>query len=513
MSADVQWSILGWIWRNKPDWDIANSSGEITQTSASTDCGSKRKTIAKKLKIFSVLLGGILVHLTLGTVYTFGNITPYFTSYFRARHVDSDLRYADSEWVVSMGAMGQGMSMFLGGFMYRKLGARITVLIGSWLQSLAVFMTYFTVQHSFGATIVVYGLVFGLGCGIAYAVPMAVAMKWLPNHKGLVNGVIVAGFGSGAFIFDQVQTAYINPDNLKPDQTVGSDKYFTQDSVLDKVPTVFLVMGGCYASMQLLGVILLDEPPDQYSERQSSVQSEDATEKEKDPLLSEYDKPQLVDEFADDTEDIIESRNPGDHADTGMSVKDALKSRSFWTLWSIYLFNGQGILFISSLFKAYGQTFINDDLFLSTVGSVSALFNGSGRILWGYIADRFCCKVSLVFQTGTFTFLVLSFGLTSLTGKTLYTIYVCLLFLSFSGNFSLLPTATAKAFGQKNYSIIYGLVFSSSVITSPLAAVLTQTLKGSIGWYGMFFVVSGFSFLSLILGWSFKVKREDGQDV
>lgn len=44
-------------------------------------------------------------------------------------------------------------------------------------SSLAVFLTYFTIQHSFGATIFTYGLVFGFGCGIAYAVPMAVAMK------------------------------------------------------------------------------------------------------------------------------------------------------------------------------------------------------------------------------------------------------------------------------------------------------------------------------------------------
>ena len=43
-------------------------------------------------------------------------------------------------------------------------------------------------------------------------------LQWLPNHKGLVNGIVVAGFGGGAFIFNQVQTAYINPHNKVPDQ-------------------------------------------------------------------------------------------------------------------------------------------------------------------------------------------------------------------------------------------------------------------------------------------------------
>ena len=50
-------------------------------------------------------------------------------------------------------------------------------------------------------------------------------VQWLPNRKGLVNGCVVAGFGGGAFIFDQVQTAYINPHNKSPDLTVNGEKY------------------------------------------------------------------------------------------------------------------------------------------------------------------------------------------------------------------------------------------------------------------------------------------------
>jgi hypothetical protein len=40
-----------------------------------------------------------------------------------------------------------------------------------------------------------------------------------------VSGLVVAGFGGGAFIFDQLQTAYLNPDNKATDQAVGGDKY------------------------------------------------------------------------------------------------------------------------------------------------------------------------------------------------------------------------------------------------------------------------------------------------
>lgn len=64
---------------------------------------------------------------------------------------------------------------------------------------------------------------------------------------------------------------------------------------------------------------------------------------------------------------------------------------------------------------------------------------------------------------GMFAVLTLSFGLTTLAGKGLYLIYVCALFLCFSGNFSLLPTATSKSFGQTYYPMNYGLVFTASV--------------------------------------------------
>ena len=76
---------------------------------------------------------------------------------------------------------------------------------------------------------------------------------------------------------------------------------------------------------------------------------------------------------------------------------------------------------------------------------------------------NFFFQTAMVFSTGLFSFFILSFELTSLAGKPLYLIWVCCLFLSFSGNFSLLPTATAKAFGKTHYGVNYGMVFTSSV--------------------------------------------------
>ena len=96
-------------------------------------------------------------------------------------------------------------------------------------------------QVSLAATTLTYGLLFGMGCGPSYAPPMTAAMRWFPHNKGLVNGIIVGGFGLGASIFNIVQTGYMNPLNKTP----GDQGYFSleQDDVLQRVPSVFLLLG------------------------------------------------------------------------------------------------------------------------------------------------------------------------------------------------------------------------------------------------------------------------------
>ena len=48
--------------------------------------------------------------------------------------------------------------------------------------------------------------------------------QWLPERKGLVNGIVLAGFGGGAFVFSQIQSHFINPHNMAPDLVVDDEK-------------------------------------------------------------------------------------------------------------------------------------------------------------------------------------------------------------------------------------------------------------------------------------------------
>ncbi|KAH9515447.1 hypothetical protein Btru_014469 [Bulinus truncatus] len=453
-----------------------------------------------------VVAGGILIHLSLGTIYTFGNLNPYITSYMRSYGSASSLTYTQCTWVFALAGMGQGASMAFGGLIEKKIGPKLTALLGSWCMSLGVMLTYFTVKHSFALTIVTYGAVLGFGVGIAYAIPLACCMRWFPLRKGMVNGFVVAGYGGGAFIFNQVMTAFINPDNLKAEKDVNGEKYFDQASVLDQVPYVFLLLGGCYMGMQLIGSLLLcNPPPVEKTESISSINSDAASNQNVGLHSTESDKESAKNMSVTAADDVDEEVN--------LSPLEMLRNKYFYLIWFIFLFNGQGTVFVSTLYKAYGQTFISDDSFLALVGAFAAVFNALGRIMWGSIADRFSFRLAMLTVCTAFSALMLTLQLSEYGGKALFFTYICLLFGSFSGSFVLFPTATAKCFGRKYLSINYGLVFTSQIVTAPLGAFLSQSLKSSIGWNGMFFLVAGFSFISFLLTVLFNAKNKGGSEI
>ena len=50
-----------------------------------------------------------------------------------------------------------------------------------------------------------------------------------------------------------------------------SNKYFDQEDILQRVPTLFLILGGTYMVMQFIGCMLLFQPPSTTPSTQVSV--------------------------------------------------------------------------------------------------------------------------------------------------------------------------------------------------------------------------------------------------
>ena len=475
--------------------------------------------------------------------------------------------------------------MFVGGMIVGKIGPRLTTLLGCAIMSTGVLLTYFLIKISFWAVLLTYGIMYGIGVGVAYIGPLSSAMKWMPKWKGIANGIVVAGFGLGALIFDAVQTGYVNPRNLdtSPDPKHPDEKYFTDPELLDRVPMLFLILGGTYAVTQLIGSLLVTDPPPGYL-----TESMNATIVDEGTPLQEVDDPQactLYEPVEDDGElppadeetgyvqvkknspnygsngnspspPHANSPAPSNHSDEDPNERDilrdsektnlldngereeqtsrrrsdwdassvssatwtknivmslrplqVLRKANFYILWFMFLCNGIAVLFTATLYKFFGNSFIKDDHFLATVGSIAAIFNCLGRIIWGLVADRVSYKFALVLLSAMMTIFTLTFYSCILAGKAMFFIWVCVLFFCIGGNFSLFPTAIARAFGLDYVSINYGLLFTSQVVAGAIGATLSTTLKSLIQYYGLMFLVSGFSAIGFLLALVYRPKR------
>ena len=529
-----------------------------------------------------MLVGGFLVHLTLGTIYTFGNIAPYIVSYIHNQSHPRDLHQATTSWIFACSLMGQGGAMFIGGWLVGKIGPRLTTLLGSAIMSTGVLVTYVLIKVSFWAVLLTYGIMYGIGVGVAYIGPLSSAMKWMPKWKGIANGIVVSGFGLGALIFDAVQTGFVNPKNAvaDPDPYDKEEKYFTDPELLSRVPTLFLILGGTYAVMQLIGSLLVTDPPASYlgeSTKNDTVQEGNQLQEVDDPqncVLYEPigDDPQLPSSEEENIQIKKGSPNygsnssspratsptPSNHSNEDLDEQDAhrdlekkclledqekedalspdhckadwessitsttswtknivlsltplqvLRKVNFYILWFMFLCNGMAVLFTATLYKFFGNSFIDDDHFLATVGSIAAVFNCLGRIAWGLIADRVSYKFALVLLAAIMTIFTLTFYSCSLGGKAMFFIWVCIIFFCIGGNFSLFPTAIGRAFGLKYVSINYGFLFTSQVVAGAIGATLSSTLKSLIHFYGLMFLVSGFSAIGFLLALIYQPKR------
>lgn len=70
--------------------------------------------------------------------------------------------------------------------------------------------------------------------------------------------IAIAGYGVGASIWNPLETAFVNPKNIKVEELPGGDElYFTDEQVLRRVPWLFVFLGGIMFVMGMLATLLI----------------------------------------------------------------------------------------------------------------------------------------------------------------------------------------------------------------------------------------------------------------
>ncbi|KAA3682039.1 uncharacterized protein DEA37_0010143 [Paragonimus westermani] len=119
--------------------------------------------------------------------------------------------------LTSLTVSSESVAMPLGGLMYRKVHVTFVTLLSCFLHCGAIALTYFSIQSGFVGLLITYGVLNGFGFGFGYSVLISCSAAWFPKHRGLVVGIVTGAFAAGGFVFTPIQTAYINPLNIKAD--------------------------------------------------------------------------------------------------------------------------------------------------------------------------------------------------------------------------------------------------------------------------------------------------------
>jgi len=332
----------------------------------------------------------------------------------------------------------------------------VTMVFAAILIAVGFFASAFC--NSLIEIFIYYGVLVGFGVGVGFNCSIDTTLKWFPEKQGIVSGALLMGYGGGAMILSPLVTALLQ--------------------TLDWRMT-FGVLGVLFGILVLLGAILLREPSPEQVE----------------PLLA----------IAREN-DIVSS--------VDYSPAQIIKMPIFWIcfVW-LTLSTSGGLALISQavpaameVLDAAGTGSAALATATAAMGSVS-LCNGLGRLLNGFVWDKFGYRVSFTWISLAFTAGMICCAL-AVKGANfqLLVIGFILLGLTFGGTMSATSAVCGTFFGTKHFGINYAIMCCQMIpaaIIGPTLLAVTQTGAGSYGpAFWAFFVLGVISFAT-----SFVIKR------
>ncbi len=383
-----------------------------------------------------IAAAGAVVMLAIGGVYGWSVFTGPLQEEFGWTSTQALLPYVVLHGVIFVGT-------FVGGRIQDRIGPRPVALAGIAVYSVGVGLSALTSEpEHLWVMIVTYGVLGGLGLGLAYIVPPAVLSKWFPDKRGLANGIAVGGFGAGALITGPIGEPMI--------------------AAFGSVPPVLGVLGIGYLVVGVAASLLLRDPP-----------SEDDDE-----------------DTGDDDEE----------AGGDFSLGEALRTPQFYLLTAMFTLSVViGNAFISQASPIAQEISGVDAGAAALLVGVIGLFNAGGRPGWAAVSDK-------LGRMTTFRVLLpisaVAFALMPNAGTIFAVLFVlaCIAILNYGGTFGTMPSVSADFFGTTNGGAIYGIMliaWSLGGVIGPLGMSMVYEATGSFD--GALYGFAGLAIVGMVL--------------
>ena len=185
------------------------------------------------MKKYIILIAAVLMMLFLGIYLAWSTFVPVLKQTYGFSIAQTQTVFGTCVLVVTS-------FMFLGSHMEARFGPRITSFIGGIIYGTSYILAGYS-DGSYPSLLVLIGICVAIGAGLCYMCPLACVTKWFPQHKSMVIGIVVAGYGASAIFVSRF------------------GEYLLAQQV--DVLTIFKYLGFCALAVVTITALFLQNPP------------------------------------------------------------------------------------------------------------------------------------------------------------------------------------------------------------------------------------------------------------
>ncbi|HTP51563.1 MAG TPA: OFA family MFS transporter [Anaeromyxobacteraceae bacterium] len=365
-----------------------------------------------------VTFAGVGLNLALGILYAWSVFSKQLTEAVDKGGFGWSRTQATLPYTIAIACFA--LMMIPAGRLQDRLGPRAIATAGAVLTGIGLLVASLATPSSALPAVLGFGLLAGTGFGLGYAAATPAAVKWFPpEKKGLITGLVVAGFG--------LAPVYIAP----------LSKYLLGAQGISRS---FRILGVAFFVVTVLMAQFISNPP--------------AAEK----------KPGAAAPAVDG------------------SWRQMVRSPTFISLWLQYAFGATaGLMIIGHLAKIVAVQSGNAIKIGFLFVALLAVFNASGRVVAGIVSDRIGRMVTVAAVCLLQALNMLFFPQFSTFSG--FVVGSAIVGFSYGACLSLFPATVADHWGTKSLGLNYGILFTAWGVGGVVGPILASQIADATGSY------------------------------
>ena len=390
---------------------------------------------------WAYLVIGVIAMLFAGILYAWSILKSPFSSVFGWGASNLALNFTLAMCFFCIGGL-------LGAQLAKRVGHKVAIIVAGVLAALGFILTSSLPGTSVVMLYITYGVLAGLGIGIAYNVVIATVSAWFPDKKGLCSGCLMMGFGASALVLGNVA------DSLMKNELIGWR-------------TTYVILGIAIGVVLVVAALLLKKPG-------------------ADVVLPQPKAAKAAGSEAFERRDYT----PG----------QMLCRASFWMAFICLVFLSAVGSSVISFAKDLALSVEAPESLAVTLVGVLSVCNGLGRIITGAVFDligrrkTMLCANVLTICAAAVTLLAVSIG-----SLPLCIVGLCLTGMSYGSCPTTTAAFTSAFYGMKNYSTNMAFMTFNIMGGSLIATLSSKVLEISGGYVAPFIMLLALTVVALIL--------------